>query len=1009
MQTIEKTALKTELEQSAIAPAIAKLNFVWVKESFDPDEMMEPELLLYALSDDERRNDGRLRDFWVKAYGSLGGGWWCGTLEPDGSPSPWGCLKAQSPRTGKDGKIIKYETPPKTPTKPFFLKIDRHHWEKIAVNNGLTAPDLEGLPDESIHHEFWSWAQSKPELPIVITEGAKKTASLLSAGFCAVGLSGIWNGIRNPVDQVMDRKSGDHVLVPELLAIAQKGRKFVFCFDQDEKPKTVAAVKRAMSKTAELLAQETGLKSYGLMQWDYPELKGIDDVHAAKGEAELWRIYDERKNKRIIISNSEEKRAKEKLEIAKALLEENGDRLDLPSEIDEATVVEVMGQEMKSMAKHLVKAYNDAHKKETLKQAEAVFAKIEALTSTPLAPVREYDPKEKSAPVANTTKPLANTQPEHRRIYGGTKNLNYAELFEFIREEIAHRLTFDLMRREMLLDGEIFLLADELRAWFFHEYGETANEGDIYKAMVFFAKQNKFDPVVEDLKRCQREAQRVPIHNLATRYFGQDPDQYPDESDKRKAEIYNRCIEMWLISAVARQFDTQGKDGIRTYLGCQADHTLILQGGQGKGKSTWFKHLTKIYFNDSITEIQSTNSLMALHGNWILELAEIDGITSKKDAATLKHYLTVRQDEFRAPYERKTIKHNRRSVFCGTVNPSRFLLDDENRRFWTIPVKGDIDLNLIQQERDGIWASAVDAYLAGNPWYPNDAEKEIIKAIALEFSEIDVWHEEVESWMQWHSYGNTNEILIDVFHFDLKEIGKREQMRISKILNKLGYTEDRRIRKEGRCLRVKVKPDSKNAPSPSNTPIFNGSSGSSGSTPTQQDSEMIQPLIQPPNEVDQYTNGQKPKSDPAERSMIQPNLPEVGSPSSPVSGGDSDGVIQRSNQNQLFEKSTAGFSVGDFVIDKRTGEELEIIGLPTLGASMVNQSHTCRRAGVWWAVGSMARQGSKEPLEVGCIGRNLETDELVTILQFSPDGVFAWCDRNDIDIPAKHLHLKEID
>lgn len=985
MQTIEKSALQTELEQSAIAPAIAKLNFIEIKESFDPDEMLEPELLLYALGNDARRNGGRLRDSWAKAYGNFGGGWWCGTLEPDGTPSQWGCLKPQNPRTSKDGKTIKYETPPKTETKPFFLKIDRHHWEKIAVNAGLTAPDLEGLPDESIHHEFWSWAIAKPELPIIITEGAKKTASLLSAGFCAVGLSGIWNGIRNPIDPVLCKKTGDHVLVPELLAIAKKGRKITFCFDQDEKPKTVAAVKRAASKTAELLAHETGVKSYGLMRWDYPDLKGIDDVHAAKGEPELWRIYDERKKKRIVITKSEAKRAKEKLEIEAALLEAEGDRLgDFIAEVKEQ------------------------HHDESFKQAEAIFEKIEAITSTPLAPVSEYDPKEKPAPVVvSTTKPLANSQPEHRRIYGGTKNLNYAELFEFIREEIAHRLTFDLMRREMLLDGEIFLLADELRAWFFHEYGETANEGDIYKAMVFFAKQNKFDPVVEDLKRCQKEAKRVPINNLATRYFGQDPDQYIEETDKRKAEIYNRCIEMWLISAVARQFDTQGKDGIRTYLGCQADHTLILQGGQGKGKSTWFKHLTKIYFNDSITEIQSTNSLMALHGNWILELAEIDGITSKKDAATLKHYLTVRQDEFRAPYERKTIKHNRRSVFCGTVNPSRFLLDDENRRFWTIPVKGDIDLNLIQQERDGIWASAVDAYLAGNPWYPNDAEKEIIKAIALEFSEIDVWHEEVESWMQWHSYGNTNEILIDVFHFDLKEIGKREQMRISKILNKLGYTEDRRIRKEGRCLRVKVQPDSKNAPSNSNTSIFNGSSGSSGSTPTQQGSEMIQPLIQPTNEVDQYTNGHKPKSDPAERSMIQPNLPKVGSPSSPVSEGDSSGVIQRSNQNRLSEKSAAGFSVGEIVIYKKTGEELEIIGLPTLGAPMINQSHTCRRARVWWAISSLVKQGSKEPLEVDCIARNLESDELVTILQFSPDGIWALCDRNDIDIPAKHLHRKE--
>lgn len=354
-----KTLINKEFHASAISPEIAALNFVEIPENFDLDNSEAAELLLYNLDKGDRRNDGRLIDKYNHIAKNLGsGGWWCGTLNPDGTESRWGCFKPNNPRTGKDGKILKYEHPPKTNTQPFYLKVDRRHWEKIAVNAGLEPPDLEGLPDESIPHEFWSWVISKPELPIIITEGAKKTASLLSAGFCAVGLSGIWNGIRNPINEATDEKTGEHYLVPELAAIAQKGREFTFCFDNDEKPKTKAAVNKAIAKTAELLTKQTGCKSYGVMKWADPDLKGIDDVHAAKGEPELWRIYDERTKKKIVISKSEEQRAKEKLAIAAAILEANGDRL------------------------------------------ENYLPKVEARTSTPLQPVVTYlDAEDPDAPL----------------------------------------------------------------------------------------------------------------------------------------------------------------------------------------------------------------------------------------------------------------------------------------------------------------------------------------------------------------------------------------------------------------------------------------------------------------------------------------------------------------------------------------------------------------------------------------------------------------------------------
>lgn len=802
------------------------------------------EFLLYGLGDDDRRNDGRLRDKYLRQYSHLDhGGWWCAGLDIlTFKPSLWGCLKPNSPREF-EGKPIKYEHPPKVPTEAFFL----------------------GEAD------YWMGVIDNPKQPIIITEGAKKTASLLSAGYCAVGLPGIFGGYRTPKND-QGEKIGDPYLIPQMEAIAQKGREIIFCFDNDAKPKTIRNVRIAVERTAKLF-RARGCK-VTVMSWgyDFPELKGIDDVHFAHGPEAVKHLFEQR-------------------------------------------------------------------------QSVTAWKRQERPDPKPAPKPEPSDPDQRPIE-AMTTTPLKKSRPETRRIYGGTKNLNYAELFEYLSEEVGHRLSFDLLRREMLLDGEPFEVADELKAWFFDEYGETAAETDIYKAMVYLAKKNSFDPVVEDLRRCHREAERVPIHNLAARYFGQDPDKFTEEADKRKAWMYNRCVEMWLISAVARQFHTAGKKADSKYLGCQADSALVLQGGQGRGKSTWFKTLAKSYFNDSISEIESKDSLLALHGNWIIELAEIDGITSKKAASSLKHYLTVRQDEFRAPYQRESKKHNRRSVFCGTVNPSRFLIDDENRRFWAIPVLKDIDNELLAKERDGIWASAVDAYLAGALWYPNETEKAILKAIALDFTEQDPWLEDVEAWLSWHSYANTKEILEEVFKLEPKEQGQRELRRLNKILNQLGYTEERRIRKGGRHLRIKVNPEKETAPWENIPSKNNGNYGTYGTTQTEQGLEMYRNEYRNSEVTAQLTEN-VPRVDPESADVPQLDrnygtaetlIPQVSQPICTV-------IPQKNEKSETipekYKKAGFLFKPGEYVRNKTNGEVVKILKFPPIGSEFAAKVYLC--------------------------------------------------------------------
>ena len=138
--------------------------------------------------------------------------------------------------------------------------------------------------------EFWRWTLKTPEMPLLITEGAKKAGSLLTAGYAAIALPGVYNGYRQPKDEQGNRV-GKPKLIPQLEAFAGAGREVVFVFDSDTKPKTVANVHKATLTTGKLLQQQ-GCK-VSVITWSYPE-KGVDDLMAARGAECFHALYNDR-------------------------------------------------------------------------------------------------------------------------------------------------------------------------------------------------------------------------------------------------------------------------------------------------------------------------------------------------------------------------------------------------------------------------------------------------------------------------------------------------------------------------------------------------------------------------------------------------------------------------------------------------------------------------------------------------------------------------------------------
>ena len=137
-----------------------------------------------------------------------------------------------------------------------------------------------------------------------------------------------------------------------------------------------------------------------------------------------------------------------------------------------------------------------------------------------------------------------------------------------------------------------------------------------------------------------------------------------------------------------------------------ADGCLVLIGGQGIGKTTFFRkasmsgvHLQGKYFRDGQTiSDKDKDTKRRCITTWICELGEI-GSTFKSDVDSLKAFITSEYDEYRLPYGRTDKKAPRRTNLCGTANDTDedagYLVDiTGNRRFWTVHVK-NIDLEAI--------------------------------------------------------------------------------------------------------------------------------------------------------------------------------------------------------------------------------------------------------------------------------------------------------------------------
>ena len=205
---------------------------------------------------------------------------------------------------------------------------------------------------------------------------------------------------------------------------------------------------------------------------------------------------------------------------------------------------------------------------------------------------------------------------------------------------------------------------------------------------------------------------------------------------------YSRAVgRKFLIQMVARVMEP----------GCKADHTLVLSGPQGQNKSTACRVLAGAeYFSDTLPSItgDKTDAIRHLQGKWLVELAEL-APSRKSEAEDLKAFLSGAIDRVRLPYARFDESFPRQCVFVGTTNDDQFLRDATGgRRFWPVAVGQVIDVEALASERDQLFAEAVAAYDAGEPWWlDREFEAQHAKPVQEAARESDSWADDVAEWL----------------------------------------------------------------------------------------------------------------------------------------------------------------------------------------------------------------------------------------------------------------------
>ncbi|MBH1617887.1 virulence factor [Stenotrophomonas maltophilia] len=343
--------------------------------------------------------------------------------------------------------------------------------------------------------------------------------------------------------------------------------------------------------------------------------------------------------------------------------------------------------------------------------------------------------------------------------------------------------------RDEFIDSDAY----ELAAWLQHpdRYWMKCSDDLVLKAVIAVARRHRRHPIKDYLGALEWDG--VPrVERMLVELFGAADNAYS-----------LRAAQCFMVSAVARILWVDAK---QPSVGAQVDFMLVLEGEQGKRKSSALRAIFgSEWFVETSESPSSKDFYQVIQGAWGVEIGEMDSF-SKADVTSVKTAITRRVDKFRAPYERVPRSYRRECVFAGTTNEHQYLRDPTGgRRFLPVRTDGDVQIAQIASLRDQLWAEAVTMFDAGFEWWelPADAKEEQASRYVG-----DSWEGRVEQWLDVRmepskyptrlataseiDWATTDNLLTYAIGLDPGKHGKPEQMRVAAIMKTLGWEQQRR-------------------------------------------------------------------------------------------------------------------------------------------------------------------------------------------------------------------------
>ena len=229
------------------------------------------------------------------------------------------------------------------------------------------------------------------------------------------------------------------------------------------------------------------------------------------------------------------------------------------------------------------------------------------------------------------------------------------------------------------------------------------SEKKIQKAISIVADCNKYHPIRDYLNSLEWDGTER-IRYALPRFLGAEESEYTYEA-----------LKLFMLGAISRVFKP----------GCKFEVMLCLVGGQGAGKSTFFRLLAvrDEWFSDDLKKLDDDNVYRKIQGHWIIEMSEMIATANAKSIEEIKSFLSRAKETYKVPYETHPADRLRQCVFGGTSNTMDFLPLDRsgNRRFLPVMVNPErAEVHILEDEAasrayiDLMWAEAMFIYRNGS-------------------------------------------------------------------------------------------------------------------------------------------------------------------------------------------------------------------------------------------------------------------------------------------------------